>query len=124
MPFQVRRGEMYFADLSPTVGSEQDGVRPVLVVQNDRGNQHSPTVVVAAITGKQKRKNLPTHFMLPAMRGLSIPSVVLLEQLRTIDKSRLQTYIGTLDEITMRGVDRALAVSMGIDNEKSQEEQA
>ena len=123
MPLQVKRGEMYFADLSPSVGCEQDGVRPILVVSNDRGNRYSPTVVVAAITGKPKRKKLPTHYMLPAMRGLSIPSVVLLEQLRTIDKSRLQTYIGTLDEITMRGIDRALAVSIGIDHEEPQEEQ-
>jgi mRNA interferase MazF len=115
MPLEVRRGEMYFADLSPTKGSEQDGYRPVLVVQNDRGNRYSPTVVVAAITGKPKKTNLPTHYMLPAFRGLTIPSVVLCEQIRTIDKSRLQTYIGTLDEITMRGIDRSIAVSMGID---------
>lgn len=115
MSFEVRRGEMYFADLSPAVGSEQDGCRPVLILQNDTGNQHSPTVVIAAITGKPKKTKLPTHYMLPAMRGLYIPSVVLLEQIRTIDKSRLQTYIGTLDEITMRGIDRAFAVSMGLD---------
>lgn len=122
MPLYVKRGEMYFADLSPSVGSEQDGVRPVLVVQNDKGNLYSPTIVVAAITGKPKQKKLPTHYMLPAMRGLSIPSVVLLEQLRTIDKSRLRSYIGTLDEITMRGIDRALAVSMGINHEEPQEQ--
>ncbi|MDD4493453.1 MAG: type II toxin-antitoxin system PemK/MazF family toxin [Eubacteriales bacterium] len=118
MPFEVKRGEMYFADLSPTIGSEQDGVRPVLVLSNDTGNRHSPTAVVAAITGKTKKTKLPTHVMLPAMRGLYIPSVVLLEQIRTIDKSRIQTYIGTLDEITMRGIDRAFAVSMGLRDEK------
>ena len=114
MPFEVRRGEMYFADLSPAVGSEQDGYRPVLILQNDTGNRHSPTVVIAAITGKLKKTRLPTHYMLPAMRGLHIPSVVLLEQIRTIDKGRLDAYIGTLDEITMEGIDRALAVSIGI----------
>lgn len=115
MSLEVRRGEMYFADLSPTLGSEQSGFRPILIIQNDKGNQHSPTVVVAAITGKPKKTTLPTHCMLPAFRGLSIPSVVLCEQIRTIDKSRLQTYIGTLDEVSMRGIDRAIAVSMGID---------
>jgi mRNA interferase MazF len=114
MKFEVRRGEMYVADLSPTVGSEQDGCRPVLVLQNDRSNKYSPTTVVAAITGKPKKK-LPTHYMLPALRGLSIPSVVLCEQIRTIDKSRLHTYIGTLDEITMIRIDRILAVTMGIE---------
>jgi len=118
MAFEVRRGEMYFADLSPAIGSEQDGIRPVLIMQNDTGNRHSPTVVIAAITGKPKKTKLPTHYMLPAMRGLYIPSVVLLEQIRTIDKSRLQTYIGTLDEITMKGVDRAFTVSLGLNNEK------
>jgi mRNA interferase MazF len=114
MPFEVKRGEMYFADLSPTVGSEQQGFRPVLVLSNDKGNRHSPTAVVAAITGKPKKK-LPTHYMLPGLRGLTIPSVVLCEQIRTIDKSRLDSYIGTLDEITMRGIDRAIAVSMGLE---------
>jgi mRNA interferase MazF len=113
MPFEVKRGEMYFADLSPTVGSEQQGFRPVLILSNDKGNRHNPTAVVAAITGKPKKK-LPTHYMLPALRGLSIPSVVLLEQIRTIDKRRLRTYIGTLDEITMRGIDHAIVVSMGL----------
>jgi len=112
MQFEVRRGEMYFADLSPAVGSEQDGIRPVLVLQNDRGNKNSPTTVVAAITGKPKKK-LPTHFMLPALRGLNIPSVVLCEQLRTIDKSRIVRYIGTLDDISMRKIERCIAVSMG-----------
>lgn len=88
MSLDVRRGEMYYADLSPTVGYEQDGYRPVLVIQNNKGNRHSPTVVVAAITGKPNKTKLPTHYMLPALRGLSVPSVVLLEQIRTIDKNR------------------------------------
>jgi len=117
MSFEVKRGEMYFADLSPTVGSEQNGYRPILILQNNSGNRHSPTVVTAAITGKPKKAKLPTHYMLPAMRGLNIPSVVMLEQIRTIDKSRLQTYIGMLAEITMKGIDRAIAVSMGLHHE-------
>lgn len=114
MPFEVMRGEMYYADLSPTVGSEQDGHRPILVLQNDLGNKYSPTTVIAPITGKPKKK-LPTHCPLPAMRGLQIPSVVLCEQVRAIDKARITSYIGTLDEITMKGIDRCLAVSMGLD---------
>jgi mRNA interferase MazF len=117
MPFEVRRGEMYFADLSPTVGSEQSGYRPVLCVQNDCGNRYSPTTVVAAITSKPKKK-MPTHYMLPGLRGLDIPSVVLCEQIRTVDKSRLRTYIGTLDEITMKGIDRCITVSMGLHHEE------
>jgi mRNA interferase MazF len=112
--FDVRRGEIYCADLSPSVGSEQGGYRPVLVIQNNKGNRHSRTVVVAAITGKPKAK-LPTHYMLPTLRGLVAPSVVLLEQIRTLDKCRLLTHIATLDEITMKGIDRAITVSMGVE---------
>ena len=114
MPKQVKRGEMHFADLNPAVGSEQDGIRPVLVIQNDIGNRHSPTVVVAIITGRPKKTGLPTHYSLPAENGLETLSQVLLEQVRTIDKSRLRQYVGCLDEKTMKGIDRALAVSMGI----------
>ena len=109
---KVKRGEIYYADLDPIKGSEQGGERPVLIISNDTGNRHSSTVVIAAITGKLKKTRLPTHYMLPAMRGLHIPSAVLLEQIRTIDKGRLDAYIGTLDEITMEGIDRALAVSI------------
>ena len=115
MPRQIKRGEMYYADLSPSVGSEQDGFRPVLVIQNNTGNRHSPTVVVAAITGRPK-KNLPTHYLLPAGNGLEMPSIVLLEQVRTIDKLRLGSYIGWLDDNTMQGIDRAIAVSMGLES--------
>jgi len=113
----VKRGDIYFVDLPAAIGSEQQGCRPCLIVQNDTGNHFSPTVVVAAITSKWK-KDLPTHQMLPDSCGLTIPSYVLLEQLRTIDKVRLQHYVGRLDNATMRGVDRALAVSMGLRNEK------
>ena len=114
MPFTVKRGEIYLADLSPVIGSEQDGVRPCLIIQNARGNRYSPTVVVAAITGRTKKTVLPTHYPLSTEHGLERPSVVLLEQVRTVDKSRLGQYIGQLDDTDMRGVDRAIAVSMGI----------
>jgi mRNA interferase MazF len=120
MPFEVRRGEIYFADLSDAaLGSEQRGYRPVLCIQNDCGNRYSPTTVVAAITSKLGKK-MPTHYTLPGLRDLDIPSVVMCEQIRTVDKSRLRTYIGTLDEITMKGIDRAIAVSMGLRHEEEQ----
>lgn len=115
MPLDIKRGGMYYADLSPTIGSEQYGFRPVLIIQNDTGNRHSPTVVIAAITSKPKRISLPTHYPLPAENGLGAPSVVLLEQVRTVDKMRLRQYIGQLDESTMKGIDRAIAVSMGLE---------
>lgn len=111
----IKRGGMYYADLGPVVGSEQDGFRPVLIIQNDAGNRCSPTVVVAAITGAGKKNGLPTHYPLPAENGLDMPSQVLLEQVRTIDKRRLRHWIGRLDETTMKGIDRALAASMGLE---------
>jgi len=124
LPMQIKRGEMYYADLNPVVGSEQGGIRPVLVVQNELGNLHSPTVVVAAITGQPKRFYLPTHYSLPLGNGLEMPSQAMLEQIRTIDKSRLREYVGYLDEETMKGIDRALAVSMGLDlmNQQTKED--
>lgn len=110
----VKKGDLYFADLSPVVGSEQGGIRPVLVVQNNVGNKYSPTIIVAAITSQTKTK-LPTHVELEAADGgLSKNSVVLLEQLRTIDKRRLKEHIGTLSEAQMPTVDQALSVSLGI----------
>ena len=115
MPLQVKRGEMYYADLSPAVGSEQDGYRPVLILQNDVGNYFSPTVVIAAISGNPKKTKMPTHYLLPAGNGLDTPSVVLLEQLRTIDKRRIDKYIGRLNEQAMQGINQSIAVSMGID---------
>lgn len=117
MSHEIKRGELYYAHLDPVVGSEQNGFRPVLILSNDIGNFHSPTVVVAAITSKPKKMDMPTHYYLAAGNGLDIPSVVLLEQLRTIDKCRLSDYIGRLDEMTMKGIDCALAVSMGLENE-------
>ena len=111
----VKRGEIYFADLSPVVGSEQGGMRPVLIVQNDTGNRHSPTVIAAAITSQTGKARLPTHINLSAQSyGLSRDSVVLLEQIRTIDKSHLRERMGRLDSPTMQQVDNAIAVSFGL----------
>ena len=111
----VRRGDIYFADLSPVVGSEQGGMRPVLIVQNDTGNRHSPTVIAAAITSQTGKARLPTHISLSAQGcGLSRDSVILLEQIRTIDKSRLRERMGRLDENTMQAVNNAISVSFGL----------
>ncbi len=110
----IRRGELYYADLSPVVGSEQGGVRPVLVVQNDVGNKYSPTVIAAAVTSRINKARLPTHIELCAKQfGLAKDSVILLEQIRTIDKRRLKERIGMLPEGTMSRVNEALLVSLG-----------
>ena len=109
----VRRGEIYYADLSPVVGSEQDGTRPVLIIQNDIGNKFSPTTIVAAITSKSEKAKLPTHVIVHA-EGLEMESVVLLEQIRTIDKRRLIRYSGRLDKTAMGRVDYAIIVSFGL----------
>ncbi|MEA4893769.1 MAG: type II toxin-antitoxin system PemK/MazF family toxin [Clostridia bacterium] len=112
----VRRGDIYYADLSPVVGSEQGGMRPVLIVQNDTGNKHSPTVIAAAITSQVGKARLPTHIELSGQScGLSRDSVILLEQIRTIDKSRLRERMGRLDEPLMNEVDNAIAVSFGLE---------
>lgn len=110
---EIRRGDIYYADLSPVVGSEQGGVRPVLVIQNNTGNAYSPTVIVAAVTSQPKTK-LPTHVILRDRKGLEKNSVVLLEQVRTIDKSRLREYVGILDKQQMLKVDKALRTSTGV----------
>ena len=109
----VKRGDIYYADLSPVVGSEQGGVRPVLIIQNDTGNRYSPTVIAAAITSQMGKARLPTHIALPVDQncGLSRDSVILLEQIRTLDKKRLREKMGTLDREHMQSVDEALAVS-------------
>lgn len=110
----IKRGELYYADLSPVIGSEQGGVRPVLVVQNDVGNKYSPTVIAAAVTSKLTKARLPTHIELSArMYGLVKDSVVLLEQIRTIDKRRLKERIGLLSPQVMARVDDALLISLG-----------
>ncbi len=111
----VKRGEIYYADLSPVVGSEQGGIRPVLIVQNDVGNKHSPTVIAAAITSKQEKSKLPTHISVQASScGLAKDSVVLLEQVRTLDKRRLKERMGELDSGSMQQVNDALQVSLGL----------
>ena len=111
----VKRGDIYYADLSPVVGSEQGGMRPVLIIQNDMGNRHSPTVIAAAITSQTGKARLPTHINLTGNSyGLSRDSVVLLEQIRTIDKKRLREHMGRLDEALMSKVDNAIAVSFGL----------
>lgn len=111
----VRRGDIYYADLSPVIGSEQGGMRPVLIVQNDTGNKHSPTVIAAAITSQTGKAKLPTHIELSGQSvGLTRDSVILLEQIRTLDKSRLREKMGRLDGETMTRVDSALAVSFGL----------
>ena len=112
---QIKRGEIYYADLSPIVGSEQGGLRPVLVLQNDMGNRYSPTTIVAAITSRETKSDLPTHVKIDA-DGLKTASTVLLEQLRTLDKSRLGEYMGSVGEDKMREVDAALNVSVGLKN--------
>lgn len=112
---QVKRGDIFYADLSPVVGSEQGGIRPVLIVQNDVGNKYSPTVIAAAITSRINKAKMPTHIELLAnIYGLNKDSVVLLEQIRTIDKRRLREKIGKLDTGMMDRVDGALFVSFGL----------
>lgn len=112
----VHRGDIYYADLSPVVGSEQGGVRPVLIVQNDVGNKYSPTVIAAAITSQTAKTKLPTHINITADKcGLAKDSVVLLEQIRTLDKRRLKERMGALDNSSMHKVDAALSISFGLD---------
>lgn len=114
----IKRGDIYYADLSPVVGSEQGGVRPVLIVQNDVGNKYSPTVIAAAITSQQFKTKLPTHISVDAaVCGLSKNSVVLLEQIRTLDKQRLREKMGNLPKTDMSRIDDALSVSVGLDRE-------
>ena len=113
----VKRGDIYYADLSPVVGSEQGGVRPVLIVQNDIGNKYSPTVIAAAITSQINKAKMPTHIEISAEDyGLNKDSVILLEQVRTIDKRRLREKIGLLDDSLMFAVNNALSVSFGLGN--------
>ncbi len=118
MELSVKRGDIFYADLSPVVGSEQGGVRPVLIIQNDTGNKHSPTVIAAAITSQTGKAKLPTHIELTANQyGLPKNSLVLLEQIRTLDKRRLRERMGRLDEALMDRVDAAIAVSFGLRGE-------
>ncbi len=111
---EIKRGEIYYADLNPVVGSEQGGVRPCIILQNDKGNQYSKTTIVAAVTGELDKAKLPTHILFTA-EGLSKKSLALLEQIRTIDKMRLGKYVGTVDGKTMRRIDHAIAISFGLE---------
>ena len=113
---EIRRGDMFYADLSPVVGSEQGGIRPVLIIQNDVGNKHSPTVIAAAITSQTDKTKLPTHIEISSQNnGLKSDSVVLAEQIRTIDKSRLKEKIGHIDDEVILQVNNALGVSFGLE---------
>ena len=109
---EIKRGDIYYADLYPVVGSEQGGIRPVLIIQNDTGNHYSPTVIAAAITGR-KKKPMPTHVQV-CTKGLNGQYIVLLEQIRTIDRQRLLHYVNHLDGNAMRTVDKAISISMGL----------
>ncbi len=121
----VRRGDIYYADLSPVVGSEQGGLRPVLIIQNDVGNRYSPTVIAAAITSQLTKARLPTHIDVYADRyGLAKDSVVLLEQIRTIDKRRLKEKMGHLDDAVMQKVNDAISVSFGLGHQIPQTQPA
>ena len=116
---EVHRGEVFYADLSPVVGSEQGGIRPVLIIQNDTGNRYSPTVIAAAITSQTNKAKLPTHISLSAPdHGLPRDSVVLLEQIRTLDKRRLRERMGRVDGELMERIDAAIAVSFGLQNKQ------
>ena len=118
----VKRGDIFYADLSPVVGSEQGGLRPVLIVQNDVGNKYSPTVIAAAITSKLDKAKLPTHIDVYAEEfGLSKNSVVLLEQIRTLDKRRLREKMGHLDDVLMRKVNNAITISFGLSDQVGEE---
>ena len=115
----VKRGDIFYADLSPVVGSEQGGVRPVLIVQNDTGNRHSPTVIAAAITSQTGKARLPTHISVsPLSCGLPKQSIILLEQVRTLDKKRLREKMGHVEENVMEKVDLAIAVSFGLPHDQ------
>lgn len=110
---EIKKGEIYYADLSPVIGCEQDGIRPVIILQNDIGNRYSPTTIVAAITSKRTKQNFPTHVAIQA-EGLEKDSMVLLEQIRTIDKARLSDHIGKANKKTLIKIDKAIVVSFGI----------
>ncbi|GAA0797709.1 type II toxin-antitoxin system PemK/MazF family toxin [Faecalicatena orotica] len=115
----IKCGDIYYAELNPVIGSEQGGTRPVLIISNDIGNRYSPTVIIAAITSRVHTKaKLPTHTAVRDFEGLSKDSVILLEQIRTIDKKRLQEYIGMLSESEMARVDKALAISVSLNTLK------
>ena len=112
---KIKRGDVFYADLSPVVGSEQGGVRPVVIIQNDTGNKYSPTVIIAAITSQTNKSNLPTHIIITGDINLPKNSVALLEQIRTIDKRRLRDKVGELDNKVIKNIDNALYISLALD---------
>ena len=112
---KVHRGDIFYADLGIKMGSEQDGRRPVLIIQNKVGNEYSPTVIVAVLTSKKKKMNMPTHLLIGTRFGLPEKSVVLFEQITTIDRKRLERYVGTLDRNTMLKANKAIKISLGLD---------
>ena len=114
----IKRGEIYYAELNPVVGSEQGGSRPVLIISNDIGNKHSPTVIVAAITSRQMKHRIPTHCYLTNVDDMPADSIVLLEQLRTLDKRRLGEKLTQLDELNMSAIEKSLLISIGIAAER------
>lgn len=116
----IRRGDIYYADLNPVIGSEQGGTRPVLIISNDTGNKYSPTVIIAAITSRVRTKaKLPTHTAIKDFEGLSKDSVILLEQIRTIDKSRLKEHLTHLDEQYLKSLEFPLLISIGVEKRRS-----
>ena len=120
----IKRGDIYYADLNPVVGSEQGGTRPVLVISNDIGNKHSPTVIIAAITSRvRKKKKLPTHLYLGQIEGLPANSIILFEQLRTIDKSRLKEHLTHLDEKYLKSLEFPLLISIGVEKRPAKKSQ-
>lgn len=122
---RIRRGDIYYADLRPVVGSEQGGIRPVLILQNNTGNQFSPTTIAAAITSRNEKHQIPTHIWIGGqIYGLYQDSMIMLEQIRTLDRKRLRDYIGCLDKETMQAVDRGLTVSLGMKRLQRKEKKA
>ena len=115
---EVKKGDLFFANLNPVVGSEQGGVRPIVIIQNDKGNKYSPTTVVATITSRQTKKPLPTHVEIKVGNGITKKSIVMLEQIRTIDKTRLLEHIGTLEQEDVKRIDEALVISLSINKEE------
>lgn len=116
MEKNIKRGDIFYAKLNPVIGSEQGGTRPVLIISNDTGNRYSPTVIVAAITSRKSKNNLPTHFYLDSIEGLPANSIILLEQIRTIDKQRLRERLTQLDECYMEKITTPLLISIGLKN--------
>lgn len=117
----IRKGEIYYADLDPGIGSEQTGTRPILIIQNDIGNEHSPTTIAAMLTSRKTKKRLPTHVQIePANTGLTKNTIVMLEQIRTIDKQRLGSYVGCIEEADMKKIEKAAMCSLGITRHKKE----